>query len=64
MSPNAASPYDVVVFGATSFVGQILARYLVETFGGADGELRWAAAGRSRAKLEQFVATTRRLAGK
>jgi short subunit dehydrogenase-like uncharacterized protein len=54
MSPNAASPYDVVVFGATSFVGQILARYLFETFGGADGELRWAAAGRSRAKLEQL----------
>jgi short subunit dehydrogenase-like uncharacterized protein len=43
--------YDVVVFGATSFVGQILTRYLYETFG-LDGELRWAAAGRSQPKLE------------
>ena len=42
---------DIVVFGATSFVGQILCRYLLEQFG-MDGELRWAAAGRSLAKLE------------
>jgi short subunit dehydrogenase-like uncharacterized protein len=54
MHPHAARPYDLVVFGATSFVGQILARYLFETFGCAGGELRWAAAGRSRAKLEQL----------
>ena len=37
-------PYDVVVFGATSFVGQILTRYLFEEFS-LDGKLRWAAAG-------------------
>lgn len=43
--------HDVVVFGATSFVGQILCRYLVEQFG-VDGGLRWAAAGRSLPKLE------------
>ena len=54
MTPHAARPYDLVVFGATSFVGQILARYLFETFGCNDGELRWAAAGRSRTKLEQL----------
>lgn len=42
--------YEVVVFGATSFVGQILARYLIDTFG-VDGDLRWAIAGRSSAKL-------------
>jgi len=45
-------PYDVVVFGATSFVGQILARYLCEEFG-LDGRLRWAAAGRSLPKLAE-----------
>jgi short subunit dehydrogenase-like uncharacterized protein len=45
--------YDVVVFGATSFVGQILARYLLEEFG-LRGKLRWAAAGRSREKLEEL----------
>ena len=44
-------PCDVVVFGATSFVGQILTRYLFDEFG-LDGRLRWAAAGRSLAKLE------------
>jgi short subunit dehydrogenase-like uncharacterized protein len=42
--------HDLVVFGATSFVGQILTRYLAEEFGTHDG-LRWAIAGRSEAKL-------------
>lgn len=41
---------DVVVFGATSFVGQILCRTLLEQFG-THGGLRWAAAGRSKDKL-------------
>jgi short subunit dehydrogenase-like uncharacterized protein len=45
--------YDVVVFGATSFVGQILARYLCDEFG-VDRALRWAAAGRSLARLESL----------
>jgi len=44
-------PYSLVVFGATSFVGKLLCRYLVDEFG-FDGRLRWAAAGRSRGKLE------------
>ena len=43
--------FDVLVFGATSFVGQILCRYLSErTAQGA--ALSWAMAGRSKAKLE------------
>ncbi len=41
----------LVVYGATSFVGQILTRYLLEQFGVNRG-LRWAIAGRSEAKLE------------
>lgn len=45
--------HDVVVFGATSFVGRILSRYLVQRFG-AHGELNWAAAGRSQARLEEL----------
>ena len=44
-------PYSLVVFGATSFVGKLLCRYLVDEFGCA-GRLRWAAAGRSRERLE------------
>ena len=43
--------HDLVVFGATSFVGQILCRYLVRQFG-VGGELNWLAAGRSRDKLQ------------
>jgi short subunit dehydrogenase-like uncharacterized protein len=45
--------YSVIVFGATSFVGQILCRYLVDQFG---PRLTWAAAGRSLAKLEALRA--------
>jgi short subunit dehydrogenase-like uncharacterized protein len=41
---------DLIVFGATSFVGQILTRYLTEQFG-THGRLRWAIAGRSEPKL-------------
>jgi len=43
-------PYGLVVFGATSFVGKLLCRYLVDEFG-FNGRLRWAAAGRSQSKL-------------
>ena len=42
--------HHLVVFGATSFVGQILTRYLAEHFG-THGQLKWAIAGRSEAKL-------------
>jgi short subunit dehydrogenase-like uncharacterized protein len=45
--------HDLVAFGATSFVGKILCRYLLEEFG-AQGDMKWAAAGRSKAKLEEL----------
>ncbi len=45
-----AKQYDIVVFGATSFVGQILCKYLAQQVG-FNGAVRWAAAGRSQAKL-------------
>jgi len=48
--------FDVVAFGATSFVGQILCRYLLDEFG-TGGALKWAAAGRSQAKLEALRAS-------
>ena len=47
----SGKPYDLIAFGATSFVGKLLCRYLVDEFGG-NGRLKWAAAGRSRNKLE------------
>jgi len=49
--------FDIVVFGATSFVGQILCRYLVERHG-CDGPLRWAIAGRDAGKLQLVASET------
>lgn len=42
--------YDLVVFGATSFVGQILCHYLARQYG-ISKDLKWAIAGRSQSKL-------------
>jgi len=45
--------FDVIVFGATSFVGQILVKYLGNKFNSPDQEtLNWAIAGRSQSKLD------------
>lgn len=56
--PEQPTVPDLVVFGATSFVGQLLCRYLAERHGctgdGPEG-LTWAIAGRSRAKLDALV---------
>ncbi|MET0340835.1 MAG: saccharopine dehydrogenase NADP-binding domain-containing protein [Polyangiales bacterium] len=43
----AQRPFEVVVFGATGFTGQLVATYLARRYAG----LRWAIAGRDRAKL-------------
>jgi len=52
-APSHAPAHDVTVFGATSFVGQILTRYLAEEFG-TRGRLKWAIAGRSEEKLRSL----------
>jgi short subunit dehydrogenase-like uncharacterized protein len=54
--------HDLVAFGATSFVGKILCRYLGEEFG-AQGKMKWAAAGRSKAKLEELRSSLGAMAG-
>lgn len=51
----AKAKHQVVVFGATSFVGQILCRYLLQRHG-AGGAFSWAMAGRSLAKLQALQA--------
>lgn len=43
--------YDIIVYGATSFVGQILTRYMAQHL--ADKSQTWAIAGRNLAKLQQ-----------
>ncbi len=47
---DPARTYDLVVYGATGFVGRLLAAYLAEA---APAGLRIALAGRSRTRLEQ-----------
>lgn len=46
--------YDIVIFGATSFVGQILVKYLVDHCNNhPEDKISWAMAGRSEEKLER-----------
>ena len=45
--------FDIIIFGATSFVGQILTRYMLAQFA-IEGELKWAIAGRSQSKLNEL----------
>jgi short subunit dehydrogenase-like uncharacterized protein len=46
----ASSKFDIVVYGATGFTGQLVAEYLAERYRG-DRDLKWAMAGRSLDKL-------------
>ncbi|MFE9698347.1 saccharopine dehydrogenase family protein [Streptomyces sp. NPDC006270] len=48
---DATRPWDLVLFGATGFVGALTAEYLAAH---APAGLRWAVAGRNRAKLERL----------
>ncbi len=43
--------FEVIVYGASSFVGQIVCRYLRQQYPG-EGDLKWAIAGRSQSKLD------------
>jgi short subunit dehydrogenase-like uncharacterized protein len=45
----SSSKFDIVVYGATGFTGQLVAEYLAAHYG--DGGLTWAMAGRSKDKL-------------
>jgi short subunit dehydrogenase-like uncharacterized protein len=46
----SSSKFDIVVYGATGFTGQLIAEYLAAHYKG-DGHLKWAMAGRSPDKL-------------
>ncbi|SJM69498.1 saccharopine dehydrogenase family protein [Psychrobacter piechaudii] len=52
---NSQQKYGIVLYGATSFVGQLVAAYLQKflTEGSADNEVSWAIAGRNQQKLQQ-----------
>ena len=51
--PAADRDFDIVLFGATGFTGELTAAYLAEH---APADCRWALAGRNAAKLEEVRA--------
>lgn len=59
MSAAAATDFDLLQFGATGFAGALTADYLAAN---APADLRWAIAGRSRARLEEVAARVAQLA--
>ncbi|MFT4860840.1 MAG: short subunit dehydrogenase-like uncharacterized protein [Pseudohongiellaceae bacterium] len=52
MNGQSNKEFDLIVFGATSFVGKILCNYLVNEY--REPNLTWAIAGRSEAKLNEL----------
>ncbi|MGK7295616.1 MAG: saccharopine dehydrogenase family protein [Candidatus Wenzhouxiangella sp. M2_3B_020] len=50
---SEAREFDVVLMGATGFTGRLVAEHLLARHG-ADGELKWALAGRSSEKLAKI----------
>src|SRR6187549_88928 len=46
----SSSKFDIIVYGATGFTGQLVAEYLAAHYK-ADSGLKWAMAGRSKDKL-------------
>jgi short subunit dehydrogenase-like uncharacterized protein len=48
----AKREFDVIVWGASGFTGELVVEYLAQTYG-VGRELNWAIAGRNREKLEQ-----------
>ena len=55
---NSTRPFDVVLYGATGFVGQQTVAYFAQSPAVKANGLRWAIAGRSAAKLEQVKHAT------
>ncbi|KAJ0409222.1 hypothetical protein P43SY_006719 [Pythium insidiosum] len=48
-------PFDIVIFGASGFTGQLVTRYFLTEPETARGRLRWAVAGRDHQKLRQLL---------
>jgi short subunit dehydrogenase-like uncharacterized protein len=46
--------YDVIVWGASGFTGRLVVEYLLKRYP-LGGDLRWAVAGRNKAKLQQLL---------
>lgn len=48
---TTAREFDIIVWGATGFTGELVAKYLLRQYG-VGGDVRWAIAGRSKDKLD------------
>lgn len=51
-----AREFDVVIWGATGFTGQLVAEYMFRQYG-VEGDVSWAIAGRNLEKLDQVALT-------
>lgn len=49
---NANAEFDIIVYGATGYTGRLVAEYLAQRYG-VGGDVKWAMAGRSAAKLAE-----------
>ena len=47
---KSSKKFDIVVYGASGFTGQLVAEYLASRYA-KDGDLKWAMAGRNLDKL-------------
>ncbi|KAI7804275.1 saccharopine dehydrogenase a, tandem duplicate 1 [Triplophysa rosa] len=55
-STSSNRPYHIVIFGATGFTGQFVVEEVARTASeGPKGNLKWAVAGRSKAKLDKVL---------
>ena len=50
-----ARPFDIVLWGCTGFTGKLVAKYFAKHVARRLPNLRWALAGRSKAKLQALV---------
>jgi short subunit dehydrogenase-like uncharacterized protein len=55
---STSRQYDIVVFGATGYTGKLTAEYITTQL---PTDLKWALAGRSKAKLEAVAAQCKSL---
>ena len=53
ITPLAERKYDLVLYGATGFTGQLCAQYLIKQYGNS---IKWAVAGRNQAALVKVLA--------
>lgn len=51
---RSAREFDIIIWGASAFVGKLVVEYLLDTYG-VGKNLRWAIAGRNRHKLESVL---------